>query len=92
MLANISEINLFGDCPSLTRVNQGAGESPFLGPKEHALRLLEFFDNCFGVRFIHTVFKLNHHRVVYPTKVILQGLEMGFIKNGKFAICYYYSI
>jgi len=55
------------------------------------LRLLEFFDNCFGVRFIHTVFKLNYHRVVYPTKVILQGLGIGFIKNDKFAICYYYS-
>ena len=92
MLTNISEINLFGDCPSLIRVNQGARKSPFLGPKEHALRLLEFFDNCFGDRFIHTVFKLNHHRVVYPTKVLRQGLKMGFIKKGKFAICYYYPI
>jgi hypothetical protein len=27
-----------------------------------------------------------------PTKVIRQGLKMGFIKKGKFAICYYYPI
>jgi len=30
--------------------------------------------------------------VVYPTKVILQGLKMEFIKKGKFAICYYYPV